>query len=58
MSRDHEADHSDRAALLAEIQRLKAQARRDREEIDWRDEQIRVLKRVIHKLVYLDQEQP
>lgn len=40
MSRDHEADHSDRAALLAEIQRLKAQAR------------------VIHKLVYLDQEQP
>lgn len=44
--------------LTAEVQRLQAQARRDREEIDWRDEQIRVLKRVIHKLVYLPEETP
>lgn len=41
-----------RDELAAEVQRLRAQARRDREELDWRDEQIRVLKRVIAKLIY------
>jgi hypothetical protein len=60
-SRD-DATNCQRCPLLErELKRLRAQARRDFDELEWRDEQIRVLKRVVQKLVqqeYRDKEPP